>query len=116
MIKLTILSDTHKYHNKLGHLIKPGDLIIFAGDFMDIGDMIQNWSNLENFIEWFNKLNFTHKVMICGNHDIIVQKNKEKFLQYLKTTNIHYLENSYLTLKIKNKDIKLYGSPFLCWK
>lgn len=51
-------------------MLPEGDLIIHAGDVSESGT---NQECLE-FIQWFSKHSFNHKVFIAGNHDFIFER------------------------------------------
>lgn len=60
---ITFLSDTHGKHHELQNLPQ-ADMLIHAGDL--------SWNGTEeitDFIEWFEALNYRHKIFIAGNHD-----------------------------------------------
>ena len=83
--KFTIVavSDTHGSIKALTEILAmKGDIFIHAGDFTRHGKE-------DNFIEFFSfleQLNFKHKIVISGNHEIMLdngcidKKHKEKKL------------------------------------
>jgi Icc-related predicted phosphoesterase len=113
MTKLILLSDTHTKH--LGTEIPDGDILIHAGDFSNIGERY----DVEDFFEWLHSLtNVKHKVFIAGNHDKSFDSKyggkKEWLLKLIeegKKNNIHYLEDSMITIE----GIRIYGMPWTPW-
>ncbi|CAF3775759.1 unnamed protein product [Rotaria sp. Silwood1] len=73
-ISILIVSDTHKNHEKIN--IPDGDIFLHCGDFTNKDD----WRNLTNdqipqsvidFNQWLGRLTHKHKIVICGNHEIV---------------------------------------------
>ena len=62
-LKITCISDTHDRHNDL--VLPVGDILLHAGDATMNGTKNQ----LEDFVTWFSKQPYTHKIWIAGNHD-----------------------------------------------
>jgi calcineurin-like phosphoesterase family protein len=111
--------------------IPNGDVLIHAGDLSDVGERNQ----IEGFVKWFKEQPHTHKIFIAGNHDRSFDPkfNKEpnpywdietasKFnttkpfwlqdlLKSLEGTNVHYLEDSGVTID----GVKFWGSPWTPW-
>ena len=126
---ITAISDTHTKHKQLTKDLIGGDLLLHCGDFTSVGYKHE----VESFINWFSKLdNYTHKVFIAGNHDLVFESEKrfDKFFQKFKhdnvlpvitdnkpqwlldilanlPANVHYLENNSVTID----GVKIWGSP-----
>lgn len=104
-MKIVCISDTHapEYHNQL--VIPECDLLIHAGDFSYRG----RWEKeVEPFIDWFIQQPATHKVLICGNHEIGVKNNPFPLRELCKKVGIHFLTNE--AIEIEGK--KIFGSPY----
>ena len=128
---ITGISDTHNKHTHITKDLPGGDLLIHSGDFTSIG----REHEIRKFIKWFNGIdNYTHKVFIAGNHDLMFQSEKlfrlksqwfdkviydteatdgkpkwlVEFLTSELNPNVYYLENSSLTID----QIKIWGSPY----
>ncbi len=99
-MKIVIISDTHGLHRDLD--LPKGDIIIHAGDICDHGSK----EEVLDFLNWFSKLNFSHKIFIGGNHDIFLDEYPVELLEILPT-NIHYLNNNDHIID----GIKFWGSP-----
>jgi hypothetical protein len=83
--RITAISDTHTLHNGLS--LPGGDILIHAGDFTSIGKI----GEVLDFIDWFTKQPYTHKIFIAGNHDISFD-SEYKFRR--KATWVDWVENS----------------------
>jgi len=125
-MRLIVISDTHGSHREIEKLPK-GDVLIHCGDISNIGGR----EDVEDFIDWFDSQPHTHKIFIAGNHDKsfdpkynrdLLILNDEQLVDRLQNTkpfwlnillneivekNIHYLENSGVTID----GIKFWGSP-----
>jgi Icc-related predicted phosphoesterase len=106
-MRVTFISDTHSLHGKLTEQLPGGDIIIHSGDFMNSGYF---WTEASVFLEWFNKLdNYTHKVLIAGNHDRWFEINMEEVIELLKLyPNITYLIDQSTVID----GVNIYGSPW----
>jgi len=100
-MKLTIISDTHNRHEDV--ILPKGEVLIHAGDFTGRGTRAECVS----FLKWFAKQNFKYKILIAGNHDFFFEKNEKEEIQEILPKNIHYLNNSSITIE----GVNFYGSP-----
>lgn len=101
-MKIVFISDTHGQHRKLKNLPK-ADLIIHGGDVSKLGQAHE----VEDFIHWFLRLDYAHKIFIAGNHDFYFEDYSRDFIQKKLTSNCHYLCNS----GVEIEDVKIWGSP-----
>ncbi len=92
------LSDTHGKHHLLTNLPK-ADIIIHSGDITFGGSE----EEVEEFIDWFCKLDYKHKIFIAGNHDNWLYDNHVGTLP----DNCHYLHHSGVVIN----GIKFWGTP-----
>lgn len=99
-MKFVTISDTHGKHRALN--LPDGDVLIHAGDFCHYGSE----SDLHDFLDWFQLLDFDTKILIGGNHDFFAAEQPKAFQQLLPT-GITYLNDSGATVN----GIKLWGSP-----
>tara|TARA_R110000868_G_scaffold14414_2_gene67001 strand:- start:18021 stop:18698 length:678 start_codon:yes stop_codon:yes gene_type:complete len=105
-MKIWHISDTHTYHNLL-EIPNDIDVVIHSGDCSNPRDAYQNKVEVENFIEWYSKINIPIKIFIPGNHDTSIEKglaNKNDFT----CKDIIFLNNS----DVIYKDIKFWGTPY----
>ena len=65
--KICCLSDTEGAHHELR--LGTGDLLIHCGDVTAFGME----EELEDFLQWFLRQDFRHKVFIAGNHDLCLE-------------------------------------------
>lgn len=98
MIKVLHISDTHGMHRKM-HSLPHADIIVHSGDFCKEGTE----NEVIDFIEWFDSLDYKHKIFVAGNHDDYLHDAQIDGLP----KNIHYL--CYSALNIEG--INFYGIP-----
>ena len=101
-MKIVFISDTHGQHRKIKNLPK-ADLIIHGGDVSKLGKDHE----VEDFIHWFLRLDYAHKIFIAGNHDFYFEDYSPDFIQKKLTSNCHYLCNS----GVEIEGVKIWGSP-----
>nr|POE83375.1 putative rhamnogalacturonate lyase c [Quercus suber] len=92
-ITVVCISDTHNMTPEL----PPGDLLIHAGDLTQGGTAAE----LQTQLDWLDAQPHRHKVVIAGNHDIVLDEEKSTELgvshhrrQSLRWGSIVYLERS----------------------
>ena len=129
---ITAISDTHNKHNQLNGKLPGGDILIHSGDITSLGRKHE----VADFIKWFDKQDYTHKIFIAGNHDMtfdreILLRNKlahfegrnvndydtscsegkpqwlEEMLENLPN-GVYYLENT----SVKIEGLNIWGSPY----
>ncbi len=104
-MRIVIISDTHGLHD---HVTVPdGDVIIHCGVFTKT----DHRSQVESFTNWFSKLDFRHKIVIAGNHDLSFENthSERKWnVKKLLDNGITYLCDSAITFDSLN----FYGSPW----
>lgn len=105
-MKITFISDTHGKHHSPKLQVPESEIIIHAGDFTSMGKL----EEVVDFLKWYGELPHTHKVLIGGNHDFLLEKNSFLF-QSLLPDNITYLENE----SVEIEGIKIWGSPITPW-
>ena len=99
------ISDTHTYHGLLD-IPDSIDIVIHSGDATNPRDPCKNKIEMENFIEWYSSLPIPHKIFVAGNHDISIERNFIKKVDF-EQKGIIYLENDW----IKINEITIWGSP-----
>lgn len=100
MIKTILcLSDTHGKHRQLRDLPE-ADVIIYCGDFTDLGTE----KEALDFLEWFCDLPHRNKIFTPGNHDICLFGAGVEGLD----DNVHFLYNS----GVEIEGLNFYGVPF----
>ena len=83
-IRIVAVSDTHASSKEVEYIIKnniKGDIFIHAGDFTKYGTE----QHFLNFINNLQRLQFKHKIVVAGNHDIALDnKMKQSKKEYLQ--------------------------------
>lgn len=115
-MRICHFSDSHGHHKELK--IPECDLLICSGDISMIGER----DKVESFFSWFRKQNqATNKVVVAGNHDITLDRNKsydknlpdwfEEVLERFESPTNIYLENDSCEIL----GVKIWGSPISSW-
>lgn len=124
-ITVICISDTHN----ITCALPPGDILIHAGDLTAHG----TFQEIQDQLSWISSQPHKHKVMIAGNHDILLDEACDaKFVTRsgdsaeergrLDWGDIHYLQNEAITLEFKFpspgsgseteiRKVNIYGSP-----
>lgn len=116
-MRIICISDTHCEHRNLE--VGEGDILIHAGDFTDFGNLPckingtlyyhNHW--VDDFNDWLGGLPFTHKLFICGNHELNLDNMTAGQIQSL-VPNGTFLQESVLSID----SCSLYGvsrQPYL---
>ncbi len=82
-------------------------MLLHAGDVSYRGKK----EEIVQFLDWFSKQPFEHKVFIAGNHDFYLEKLKPAELEALIPEGITYLNDSGITIG----GISIWGSPVTPW-
>ncbi len=109
-LKIVCLSDTHCQHQRL--VIPNCDLLLHSGDFTYKGTYLETLS----FLNWFSVQSASHRVYICGNHELELCSIHGRRQSTYELTNLFkdscvYLENSSTTCA----GIKVFGTPVTPW-
>lgn len=102
-VRFVVISDSHNRHpDKLPE----GDVFLHAGDFTGMGSKRE----VNKFNDWLETINFKHKVVIAGNHEIIFdpETSRPSVDPFEMITNATYLHDSEVTIM----GIKIYGAPW----
>ncbi len=91
-LKIIALSDTHGKHRELH--INPCDILIYAGDCCDAGDLEQ----MQDFFAWYSKQPAQHKIFVSGNHDLPFELNPE-LSEELIPNNVLFLNNRIIEIE-----------------
>ena len=100
-LKFIAISDTHGCHRQLD--LPKGDILLHAGDVCNQG----NKDHVEDFLEWIKDLDFEHKILIRGNHDIDL-KTKNSLLNLEMPKGVIQLDHS----GVEINNIPIWGIPF----
>eukprot|EP00927_Polykrikos_kofoidii_P037365 TRINITY_DN31510_c0_g3_i1.p1 TRINITY_DN31510_c0_g3~~TRINITY_DN31510_c0_g3_i1.p1 ORF type:complete len:494 (-),score=59.00 TRINITY_DN31510_c0_g3_i1:282-1712(-) len=127
-VRVVCISDTHNEHSAIR--LPPGDLLVHAGDCLTqsgVRHVLRNGHRidtvkpagealLESFARWLGEQPFRHKVMVAGNHDLVLQGlGKQRVQEIIDGEARHgravYLEHETVTLG----GMRVFGSPFGHW-
>jgi predicted phosphodiesterase len=115
MIYVICISDTHNAKPSL----PDGDILLHAGDLSQYG----LFDEIQAQLDWLNTQPHRHKVVIAGNHDLIldeefVKMHPDRELDQpgksrgdLKWGQVIYLHNSSVEVECNGRTLKIYGSP-----
>jgi predicted phosphodiesterase len=108
-ITVVCTSDTH---NNLPLDIPTGEILIHAGDMTQNGTL----EEIQSSLDWLNSLPHPHKIVIAGNHDVLLDDNGPHGDPVAKASlnwgNIIYLDSKSTTVSCANgRRLNLYGSP-----
>ncbi|MDR0412935.1 MAG: metallophosphatase domain-containing protein [Dysgonamonadaceae bacterium] len=97
-MRILHISDTHNQHHLL-HDLPDADIIVHSGDMSENGTE----DEVLDFLNWFEKLPYTYKIFIAGNHDTCLCGESIEGL----SANCFYLCNSEVVIE----GVKFYGMP-----
>ncbi|KAI5465246.1 Metallo-dependent phosphatase-like protein [Mariannaea sp. PMI_226] len=113
-VKIVCISDTH---NSQPTKIPKGDVLIHAGDLTQSG----SFKELQQTIDWLRSQPHPHKIVVAGNHDMLLDDSLDHRLLYEHDTrkreeldwgDIIYLQDSSTTVTCFNgRQLQIYGSP-----
>ena len=101
-MRILHLSDTHSCHHTLRNL-PDADIIIHSGDLSLAG----TGKEVNDFVEWFVRLDYKHKIFIAGNHDDCLDGKNPEIIQRFLPSNCHYLCHS----GVKIGGLNFWGVP-----
>ncbi len=104
-MKFVAISDTHSRHHNLK--LPKGDVLLHAGDISYKGKR----EEIIDFLNWFCRQNFKHRIFIAGNHDFYLEKESPAEIEKMIPTGITYLNDSGVTIN----GIHIWGSPVTPW-
>lgn len=104
-LKIDTISDTHRKHDRIK--LPGGDILICSGDVTSGGTL----KEAIEFLDWFGDQDYSHLVMVAGNHDWIFEKQPALMAEECKKRNITLLNDSGCEIE----GIKFWGSPIQPW-
>lgn len=118
-ITLVCISDTHNARPAL----PAGGILLHAGDLSEYG----TFTEIQAQLTWLNSQPHTHKIVIAGNHDLLLDSafvaarpwhslengkpGRER--GELEWGGITYLENSSVEIVVRGRRIRVFGSPYV---
>lgn len=108
-VSVVCLSDTH---NTQPSDVPDGDILIHAGDITQAGTL----KEIQTSLDWLNSLPHSKKVLIAGNHDILLDHNGPLSDPAARATinwgNIIYLNSNSTIVTCENgRELQIYGCP-----
>lgn len=103
-MKILFLSNTHDQHDQIVSLPE-ADMIIHGGDMTNRGKALE----IQEFIDWFSRLNYQYKIFIAGNHDFFFENQQQNIIQNSLPANMFYLCDSGVTIE----GINFWGAPVI---
>jgi len=109
-MKIICISDTHTKHKEIPSRFVENadgdiDMCIHSGDVSSRGEERE----IIDFMEWYSKLPFKHKLLIAGNHDFYFERTSPELIEELlnRYPSVTYLNDS----GVEIDGIKIWGSP-----
>ncbi|KAI9712941.1 MAG: hypothetical protein M1828_001500 [Chrysothrix sp. TS-e1954] len=124
-VKIVCISDTHNTTPAL----PAGDLLLHAGDLTEKG----SFAELQAQLDWLNTQPHIHKVVIGGNHDLLldaafvnshqfrIEEKESQMASDLKWGDVKYLCDEQISLSFADelsgtrRELSIYGSPTTPW-
>ena len=103
-MKIAAFSDCHWLYRQIKTFPK-ADICIFAGDWCGSGESL--YETLQ-FVNWFEKLPYKHKIAIPGNHDIFCENNQAYCKELFETRGITLLVDELAIVE----GLEIYGTPW----
>jgi hypothetical protein len=115
-VRVVCVSDTHNSQPTL----PDGHLLIHAGDLSQYG----TFNEVQSQLDWLNAQPHEHKIVIAGNHDLILDEEfvkahpdreldkPSKTREDLDWGSIHYLQDSLCTMVVGERKFTVYGGPW----
>ncbi|XP_066944972.1 metallophosphoesterase MPPED2-like isoform X1 [Macrobrachium rosenbergii] len=108
-VRFVCMSDTHTKTTELKYPVPPGDVFLHAGDFTRKGTV----EEAEVFNEWLGTLPHRYKIVIAGNHELLLDKDASAVTKVASpdevlTNATAYLQGSGTSVF----DIRIYGCPW----
>ena len=101
-MRIVAVADTHLYEHDLG-VLPAGDILVHAGDMLRHGGL----DELQVFVEWLHSQPHSTKIVVAGNHDWCLQRERVE-AETLLGPEVHYLEDSGATIH----GLRWWGSPW----
>jgi Icc-related predicted phosphoesterase len=103
MTRIVAISDTHGKHHYLYGNIPDGDILVHTGDFSLQGNAFDG----AQFFTWIGRQKHKHKIVIAGNHDLIMENLSAEEVASMVPAGVTYLNDSGCEVE----GLKFWGSP-----
>ena len=102
-LKITVISDTHGEHEKLGSM--SGDVLVHCGDMFNMFSGRDD--EVDSMDDWFGRQEFDLILCIGGNHDFELEKRSATSRDIFR--NAVYLEGS----SFEYAGVSFHGAPWI---
>lgn len=102
-MKIALFSDTHALHGQI--TVPDADMLIFAGDMTHC----RTARDVSDFNDFLKHLPHRHKIVVGGNHDLLLARSLRKARGLLSEA-VYLLDESVVI-----GGITIYGSPWHPW-
>ena len=100
-ISVVCISDTHNSKPN----VPDGDVLVHAGDLTQTG----THEELQQCLDWLHSLPHPHKIIIAGNHDLMLLSEDRHELRW---GDVVYLQGTITNIRFPNgRKINFYGDP-----
>lgn len=79
-------------------------MIIHAGDFTYHGEI----EEVQKFLKWFGEQQAKYKLLVCGNHEVVISKQFDLLKTMCENNGIQLLHNSHTVIEGHT----IFGSPY----
>lgn len=93
-MKVKVISDTHNKHDELSYRDMDCDILIHCGDATTKG----NYTEVRSFLEWFVRCPAKYKILLSGNHDKHLRRDKSELKELCKEYGIYLLDNEQIII------------------
>jgi predicted phosphohydrolase len=100
-MRIVAVADTHTFHGELK--IPEGDVFVHAGDLLRGGTL----EELHAVVPWLQSLPHRHKIVIAGNHDRCLERDRDA-VRAILGEGIIYLEDARTMID----GVHFWGSPW----
>lgn len=107
-IRVVCISDTHNSQNELPPF-PDGDILVHAGDLTLYPGSV---ATADAALAWISAQKHPHKIVVGGNHDMILTDVEERTKLLAKYPNITFLQDEVTTIDVRGQSLKVYGSAF----
>lgn len=107
-IRVVCISDTHDSQNKLPPF-PDGDILIHAGDLTLYPGSV---ATADAALAWISTQKHPHKIVVGGNHDMILTDVEQRTKLLAKYPNITFLQDEVTTINVRGQNLKVYGTAF----
>ena len=105
-LRIACISDTHSEEEEV--VVPEADLFAFAGDAVNFS---HGSRQMAKFHKWISAVNCKEKVLVAGNHDLYIEKNRERVETHL-LPGVKYLEDRAVSVG-PNASVTVYGAPWI---